>query len=123
MVSTWEIFQFVPSFGAIMRSVAFSHQLFCAAQLIGALHGRSLIGYCRIIFVGGCLRIRIPAPWNGLYSVLDGGMSEWHLGDIASCQAMMAEAISLAKELNDTNALVYALGFAAVLAVNERKSC
>jgi len=47
-------------------------------------------------------------------------MSEWHLGEIASCQANMDEAISLAKELNDTNALAYALGWAASLAVNER---
>jgi tetratricopeptide (TPR) repeat protein len=47
-------------------------------------------------------------------------MSEWHLGEIASGQANMDEAISLAKELNDTNALAYALGWAAALAVNER---
>ena len=37
-----------------------------------------------------------------------GARSEWHLGEIASCQATIAEAISLAKELNDTNALAYA---------------
>jgi serine/threonine protein kinase/predicted ATPase len=42
-------------------------------------------------------------------------LSEWHLGEIASCQANMDEAISLAKELNDTNALAQALWFAAVL--------
>ena len=42
--------------------------------------------------------------------------SEWHLGEIASGQANMAEAISLAKELNDPNALAYALGWAAALA-------
>jgi protein kinase-like protein/NACHT domain-containing protein len=47
-------------------------------------------------------------------------MSEWHLGEIASCQAMMAEAISLAKELNDANASAYALGWAAALAYCER---
>ena len=46
--------------------------------------------------------------------------SEWHLGEIASCQATMAEAISLAKELNDTNALAIALGWAASLALLER---
>jgi predicted ATPase len=43
-------------------------------------------------------------------------VSEWHLGDNASCQVMMADAISLAKELNDANALAYALGWAGVLA-------
>jgi predicted ATPase len=46
--------------------------------------------------------------------------SEWHLGEIASCQANMDEAISLAKELNDINALTLALWHAAVLASYER---
>jgi hypothetical protein len=32
-------------------------------------------------------------------------MSEWHLGEVASCHATMDEAISLAKELNDANAI------------------
>jgi hypothetical protein len=45
---------------------------------------------------------------------------EWHLGEIASCQAKLAEAISLAKELNDMHVLAIALGWAAALAVNER---
>ena len=36
-------------------------------------------------------------------------LSEWHFGEIASCQATMAEAISLAKELNDMHALALAL--------------
>jgi serine/threonine protein kinase/tetratricopeptide (TPR) repeat protein len=47
-------------------------------------------------------------------------MCEWYLGGIASCQAMMAEAISLARELNDTNAFAYALSWAAGLAANQR---
>ena len=45
---------------------------------------------------------------------------EWHLGEIASCQATIAEAISLAKELNDTNALALALNWAAFLAYLDR---
>jgi tetratricopeptide (TPR) repeat protein len=45
--------------------------------------------------------------------------SEWHLGEIASCQAKLAEAISLAKELKDMVALAGALGWAAGLAANE----
>jgi tetratricopeptide (TPR) repeat protein len=45
---------------------------------------------------------------------------EWHLGEIASCRATIAEAISLAKKLNDTNALALALHAAAVLAMYER---
>ena len=51
-----------------------------------------------------------------------GAMSEWHLGEIASCQAMMDEAISLAKELNDTNALALALSWAAGLGQRERNT-
>ncbi|MBV8970539.1 MAG: protein kinase, partial [Verrucomicrobia bacterium] len=47
-------------------------------------------------------------------------LSQWHLGEIASCRATIAEAISLAKKLNDTNALALALHAAAVLAMYER---
>ena len=47
-------------------------------------------------------------------------LSEWHLGEIASCPATMAEAITLAKELNDMHALAQALWYAAVLAHYER---
>ena len=36
-------------------------------------------------------------------------LSDWHLGEISSCEATMAQAISLAKELNDTHALAAAL--------------
>jgi hypothetical protein len=49
-----------------------------------------------------------------------GAMSEWHLGEIASCQANMDEAISVAKQLNDMNALALALNWAAVLGCAER---
>jgi len=47
-------------------------------------------------------------------------LSEWHLGEIASCRATMAEAITQAKELNDMHALAQALWYAAVLAHYER---
>jgi hypothetical protein len=47
-------------------------------------------------------------------------MCEWRIGKIATCQVTMAEAISLAKELKDANALAYALSWAANLAVDER---
>jgi tetratricopeptide (TPR) repeat protein len=47
-------------------------------------------------------------------------MSEWHLGNIASCRTAIAEAISLAKEINDTNALIHALNIAACLAYQQR---
>jgi len=46
--------------------------------------------------------------------------TDWHLGEIASCQVTITEAISLSKELNDENALAIALNNAAVLASNER---
>jgi hypothetical protein len=47
-------------------------------------------------------------------------VSEWHLGEIASSQVHMDEAISLAKELNDKNALALALNWAVSLGCAER---
>jgi len=43
-------------------------------------------------------------------------LSEWHLGEIASCKAKLDEAISLARELKDMHALAGALHWAAGLA-------
>ena len=43
-------------------------------------------------------------------------LSEWHLGEIGSCKTNMAEAIALAKELNDMAALGLALYWAGLLA-------
>jgi hypothetical protein len=50
----------------------------------------------------------------------DQALSEWHFGAIASCQAAIAEAISVAKELNDTHGLVQALFFAGWILHFER---
>jgi hypothetical protein len=47
-------------------------------------------------------------------------MSDWHFGEIGSCHALMDEAISTAKELEDRFALALALVFAARLAHLER---
>jgi predicted ATPase len=47
-------------------------------------------------------------------------MSEWHFGEIASSHAAMAEAISLAKKLNEMHGLANALHYAAFLAHFER---
>ncbi|HYZ73949.1 MAG TPA: hypothetical protein VE641_12770, partial [Chthoniobacterales bacterium] len=47
-------------------------------------------------------------------------LCRWHLGEVALCSQMMQEAISLAKELNETNSLAVALNFAAFLARYER---
>lgn len=46
-------------------------------------------------------------------------LADWHLGEIASCHASMADAISLAKALNDTHALAMALGLSAGLSYLE----
>ena len=43
-------------------------------------------------------------------------LSAWHLEEIASCQATMAEAVSLATELNDMHALAVALYWSGWLA-------
>jgi serine/threonine protein kinase len=43
------------------------------------------------------------------------GFSDWHLGEIASCQIKLDEAISLAKQLKDMWALAQALSWAAGL--------
>jgi adenylate cyclase len=47
-------------------------------------------------------------------------LSQWHFGEIASCQADLAQAISLAKELNDMYALGHALWFSGFLGHFER---
>jgi tetratricopeptide (TPR) repeat protein len=47
-------------------------------------------------------------------------MSDWHFGEIASCHALMDEAISTAKDLKDRYALAMALLWAAGLGCAER---
>jgi predicted ATPase len=42
--------------------------------------------------------------------------AKWHLGEIASSQTTMQEAVSLAKEMNDMHGLVVALWHAAIFA-------
>ena len=48
------------------------------------------------------------------------GLSEWYLGAIESCNATMAEAVSLAKELNDMHVLAVALWHSGWLAYFQR---
>ena len=60
-----------------------------------AMRGRSDLALGRRTVSGR--RAHAPAVECLSYEAL----SEWHFGEIASCQATMAEAISLAKELND----------------------
>jgi len=47
-------------------------------------------------------------------------LSEWYLAETACSQASVAEAISLAKELNDMSSLAFALYFGGILARFER---
>jgi hypothetical protein len=49
-------------------------------------------------------------------------LCQWHFGEIASCQPTMAQAISLAKQLNETNSSAVSIHFAAFLARHERNS-
>jgi hypothetical protein len=51
-----------------------------------------------------------------------GAISEWHLGETASCHAMIDESIRLANALKDTNALALALNWATSLGYFERNS-
>jgi predicted ATPase len=51
-----------------------------------------------------------------------GAVCEWMLGEITSCQAMMTEALSLAKTMNDTHALAMTLILAGGLAYFENNS-
>ena len=46
--------------------------------------------------------------------------SEWHLGEIASCQVKLDEAISLAKALKDAHGLALAISWAAIFGQFER---
>src|SRR6201982_2298353 len=67
---------------------------------------------------------KVQSPVGDLHSPAVGclffeALPDWHFGEIGSCHAAMAEALSLAKERNDMNALGLALWHAAVLAVYE----
>src|SRR6201982_581002 len=64
---------------------------------------------------------KVQSPVGDLHSPAVGclffeALPDWHFGEIGSCHAAMAEALSLAKERNDMNALGLALWHAAFLA-------
>jgi hypothetical protein len=48
-------------------------------------------------------------------------ISDWHLGKTVSCHAIVTEAISLAKKLNDMHGLAVALYWAAQLYLSDRQ--
>jgi tetratricopeptide (TPR) repeat protein len=67
----------------------------------------------------------VQSYWEGYHTPVVGclchdAMSEWQLGGAGQCQANMDEAISIAKELKDMNALALALNWASILAYSER---
>jgi hypothetical protein len=58
--------------------------------------------------------------WHAVGCLFFEALLDWHFGELASCQPTMAEAISLAKELNNMQALAHALWHAGWLAQFER---
>jgi hypothetical protein len=114
--------------------------------LIGAaserpcVNDRSLLGFGSHALLSGRFRDRATYAMCGVQTWRLGGvqtlveeimahpvvcltykeLSEWHLGEIASCQTARAEAISLARELNDMSSLAFALYFVAGIARFER---
>jgi tetratricopeptide (TPR) repeat protein len=50
-----------------------------------------------------------------LFCLTNKAIVEWHFGEIVSSQGTMAEAVSLAKELNDTQGLAAVLAFVGIL--------
>ena len=92
------------------------------ALLFGRVRDRATIrdAWCSDMAVGGeqynAEDLDAPAVVCLCYEAL----CQWHVGEIASCHPTMEEAISLAKELNETDSLAVALHFAAFLARYER---
>ena len=66
--------------------------------------------------------LRFKRSTRNLSVVFHEGLLQWHFGEIPSCRATIAEAISLAKELNDMHGLAVAIGYAAFLAYYERSA-
>jgi predicted ATPase len=50
------------------------------------------------------------------------GVLDWYFGEMDSCQARMAEAIALAKEVNDMHGLAFVLHLAALVGYFKRDS-
>jgi hypothetical protein len=82
--------------------------------------GQYAMRAARIWRSGGVKLLREELDVLGITCLCYEALSHWHRGEIASCQATIAEAISLAKELNDTHGLAVALFWAARLYLNER---
>jgi Anaphase-promoting complex subunit 5 len=68
---------------------------------------------------------KVQSYWEGFHTPVVSclchlAISEWHLGEIAASRMAIGEAISIAKELKDMNALALALSWAAGLGYVER---
>jgi hypothetical protein len=69
-----------------------------------------------------CRSLLLAGPGASVFSVLcHEAQAKWHLGEIASSQTTVAEAISLAKDMNDMYGLAVALWHAAVFAYYQGK--
>jgi hypothetical protein len=84
------------------------------------IFGQYTMRAVRIWRSGGVQFVREELDVLGITCLCYEALSQWHLGEIASSQATIAEAISLAKELNDRHGLAVALFWAARLYLNER---
>jgi serine/threonine protein kinase/tetratricopeptide (TPR) repeat protein len=73
------------------------------------------------IWRSGAVRSHLEEPIAaGVASLWYQALSEWHFGQIAVCHATMAEAISVAGQMNDMHGLAAALFWAAVIGQYER---
>src|SRR5690349_13568124 len=90
--------------------------------LFGRFRDRATIrdAWCSDLALGKRAVLSGRALYAGRLLLGLGAMSEWEFGETACCHAMMDEGISVAKELNDKNALAIGIYFAANLAANER---
>jgi hypothetical protein len=73
------------------------------------------------IWRGGGVQSQVDEiTWHGIGCLFFEAILDWHFGEIASCQPTMAKAISIAKELNNMQALTHALWHAGWLAHFQR---
>jgi adenylate cyclase len=84
------------------------------------IFGQYTMRAVRIWRSGGVQFVREELDVLGITCLCYEALFQWHLGEIASSQTTVAEAISLAKELNDRHGLAVALFWAARLYLNER---
>jgi tetratricopeptide (TPR) repeat protein len=96
--------------------------LACTLYFLGDFEtsGRYLTRAARLLRSLGARASIVEVDSGGVTILCYKSLFEWNMGEIASCRATIAEAISLAKELNDTSGLAHALSWAANLGYVER---